>query len=344
VTSSRRDFIAGVAAAGAVSVLPSSGVLAQSISARPKRLDLHHHFANPRFIEMMNEKQTLGQHIWQPYSPAKSIEDMDRGGVQAAMISVTTPGIWFGVAAETRALARELNEYGARMVTDHPGRFGLFAVLPMPHADASLQEIEYAFDTLKADGIGLLTSYSNRWLGDPAFVPVFRELNRRKAIVYVHAQVPDCCQSLMPGIPDYTLEYNTDTARTIISLIESGRLLENPDITFVFSHGGGTILALTGRFLGDEASAANLAKDAAPDTRLGQMRRCFYDTAGSNNPIQMNALNHLVSTSQIVFGTDFPFWTSTFMADGLATCGFSARELRSIDRDNALRFLPQRFA
>ena len=289
----------------------------------------------------MNDKRTSGFETWRPYSPAKAIEDMDKGGVQASMISITTPGIWFGAAAETKRLAHELNEYGAKMVSDYPGRFGLFAVLPFPQANDCLKEIEYAFDTLKAEGVGLMSSYSNKWLGDAAFADVFRELNRRKAIVYTHAQVADCCQSLIPGISDTTIEYNTDTARTIVSLIESGRAAECPDIKFIFSHAGGTILALPGRFLGQQASAANLAKKAEPNSRLGQLRRFYYDTAGSANPIQMTALKTLVSTSQIVFGTDFPFGSSSNIAAGLANCGFTADELRAIDRGNAIRILPQ---
>jgi len=309
-----------------------------------RRIDLHHHFASPDHLKLIAEKKAAGYQFWERYSLAKSLEDMDEGGVQTSLLSVTTPGIWFGVDQETRRRARELNEYGAKIVSDHPGRFGLFAVLPFPNANACLEEIEYAFDALRADGVGLLTSYSNRWLGDPAFAPVFQELNRRKAIVYTHAQVPDCCQSLIPGIPDTTIEFNTDTARTIISLIENGRTVECPDITFIFSHGGGTILALTGRFLGAQASAAELAKEADPKSRLGQLRRFYYDTAGSTNPIQMTALKQLVSTSQIVFGTDFPFGSSSNIAASLQTCGFTAEELRAIDRENALRFLPKRYA
>ncbi len=322
-------------------LLPSSRVTAQSQGGAARRIDLHHHFADAALIQIMNDKKTSGFQTWQPYSPAKAIEDMDKGGVQTSIISITTPGIWFGAAAETQKLARQLNDFGAKMVADHPSRFGLFAVLPFPNSNDCLKEIEYAFDTLKADGVGLLSSYSNKWLGDPAFADVFRELNRRKAVVYTHAQVPDCCQNLIPGISDTTIEYNTDTARTIISLIESGRAAECPDIKFIFSHAGGTILALPGRFLGQQASAANLAKAAEPNSRLGQLRRFFYDTAGSANPIQMTALKTLVSTSQIVFGTDFPFGSSANIAAGLQNCGFTADELRGIDRGNAARILPK---
>src|ERR1051326_6128278 len=115
------------------------------------------------------------------------------------MISITTPGIWFGNIDETRGFARQENEYGARMVSDYKGRFGLFAVLPLPDVEASLREIEYAYGTLHADGISVLSSYGTKWLGDPSFAPIWDELNRRKAVVFSHATAPDCCKSLMPN-------------------------------------------------------------------------------------------------------------------------------------------------
>jgi predicted TIM-barrel fold metal-dependent hydrolase len=290
---------------------------------------------------MTNTRQSQGYQVWQPYTPAKALEDMDRGGVAVSLLSITTPGIWFGDKDETRRMARELNEYGAKMVSDYKGRFGLFAVLPLPDVDASLREIEYAFNTLKADGVGLLSSYGNRWHGDPEFAPVFAELNRRRAVVYTHAAAPPCCQNLQPGINETTIEYNTDTSRTIISLIESGRATQCPDIQFIFSHAGGTIPSLAGRFLGQAASAESLAKPAEPNSRLYHLRRFYYDTAGSANPVQMVSLKMIVPTTQIVFGTDFPFGNSAGTGRGLQTCGFTADELRGIDRDNALRILPR---
>ena len=134
------------------------------------------------------------------------------------------------------SLARQLNEFATKTVKDHPGRFGLFACIAPPDAEGSLKEIEYAFDTLKADGIGLLTSYQDKYLGDPSFAPVYEELNRRKAVVYVHPTTPDCCRGLVPGIPPGAIEYATNSTRTIAHLVFSGTALKFPDIRWIFSH------------------------------------------------------------------------------------------------------------
>ena len=338
----RRELLASLGALGAGAIMTGGRLTAQTPGGTTRRIDVHHHFANPELIKLMAEKKTSGWNTWTPYSPAKAVEDMDKGGVQASMLSITTPGIWFGAADETKRLARELNEYGAKICSDYPGRFGLFAVLPLPNATNALKEIEYAFDVLKADGVGLLSSYADKWHGDAAFAEVFRELNRRKAIVYTHAQVADCCQSLVTGINDTTVEYNTDTARTIISLIDSGRAAETPDIKYIWSHAGGTILALPGRFLGRQATKQALSGTPELNSRLGQLRRFYYDTAGSTNPIQMTALRQLIGMSKILFGTDFPFGRSANIAAGLEESGvFTPDELKLIDRGNTLKILPK---
>jgi predicted TIM-barrel fold metal-dependent hydrolase len=267
------------------------------------------------------------------------------------MLSITAPGVWFGEAQEARRLAREMNEFAAaKMVADHKGRFGLFAVLPLPDVPGSLQEIAYAFDTLKADGVGLLTSYGNAWLGDPQFAPVLEELNRRKAVVYTHPTDAQCCQGLIPRVNNQLLEYPTDTTRTIFSLVVSDAATKYSDIRFIFSHAGGTITAVAGRLLGPEmaaltssssANAVALAGQMKPNSRLFHLRRFYYDTAGSANPVNMNALKTLVPTTQILFGTDAPFFDGAPQVQGLQNSGFSSEELRAIERDNAQRLLPR---
>jgi predicted TIM-barrel fold metal-dependent hydrolase len=340
-------------------------------------LDLHHHFGSPRWIKRAAESQRQGWQAFQEYTPARAIETMDEGGTQTAFLSCTEPGVWFGddfdrERREAILLARDMNEYGARMVSDYKGRFGLFAVLPLPDIDASLREIEFAFDTLKADGVGLLTSYGNMWLGDVRLRPVFDELNRRGALVYTHPTDAPCCHDLANASPA-TLEWFTDTARSIMSLIAEnagarlggagvlgrGRAAGPPatgavgatptqpsaatrynNIKFIWSHAGGTLIGAVSRVVGG-VDAESLAGTPAVNSRLYHVRRFYYDTAGSANPIAMQGLRTLLGgTSHIVFGTDVPYGTSAQMRRALQTVGLSRAELADVERDNALAILP----
>jgi predicted TIM-barrel fold metal-dependent hydrolase len=344
---SRRRFLGSAATLAAAALLPAGSVRGQGGGTR--RIDVHQHFVSPSFHALLTSKNSPtapvpGLAAWRDYSPAWAIEQLDRVGVETAMLSITAPGVWFGDAAQARELAREMNEFAmARMVGDHKGRFGLFAVLPLPDVEGSLREIEYAADTLKADGFGLLTSYGNTWLGDPAFAPVLDELNRRKAVVYVHPTDPECCSGLLPRVPNQMLEYPMDTMRTITSLIVSETATRCPDVRFIFSHAGGPLVGVAGRLLGAEMSAQALSSTPAANSRLHHLRRFFYDTAASANPLNMQALKTLVGVSQIVFGTDAPFVDGAPQVRGLTTAGFSAAELARVERGNALGFLP-RFA
>lgn len=343
---SRRDLLGGAALLGTRSWLRAQ-------SAAPGIIDCHHHFVSPAFLKALTAKQghktpgftsyfPLG--LWQNYSPARDIELMDKQGVATAMISVTSPGVYFGDRDEARSLAREMNEFGAKMASDYKGRFGLFALLPLPLIDESLREIDYALGTLKADGVGILTSYGNHWLGDPMFQPVLDELNRRKAVVYTHPIDAPCCQDLWPNVNPTTLEFPTDTARTILSLLVTDAASRYPDLRFIFSHGGGTLPAIVGRLGigGADTLNAVLSRPAAPNSRLFHLRRFYYDTAMSTNVVQIQALKTIAGTSQIVFGTDYPFGGDAAKhRQGLETSGLTPEELRGVERGNAGRLLPK---
>ncbi len=338
----RRTFLTvalGVAGAARVdrrieAAQPSAGV------GNPRRIDLHHHFAPPAWITHVK-----GRPLLQPantrWTPQQSIQDMDAGGVAAAVVSITNPGLWFGDPAQSRRLARACNEYGAKLVSDHVARFGFFAALPMPNPDAALAEIAYAYDTLKADGVALFTSYGDTWLGNPAFRPVMEELNRRRAVVTVHPTAADCCRNLAyaPGVGPGSIEYGTDTTRAIMGVAFSGDAVRYPDIRFIWSHAGGTVPFLAGRI----ESAASGAKEALPNGFTAELKKFHYDTAGAANRGALASLLQVVASTQIVFGTDFPpGGTSAAAAKALADTGlFSESDLRGIDRGNAVRLLPR---
>jgi predicted TIM-barrel fold metal-dependent hydrolase len=340
----RRRFLE-LATASAWAAL-ARGMAAQGGGDARSRIDVHQHFVSPDYLATLTARNTVapvpGLANWKGYSPARAVESLDRLGIAAAMMSITAPGVWFGDAQEARKLARELNEYGAaQLVGAYKGRFGLFAILPLPDIDGSLREIEYAFDTLKADGVGLLSSYGNQWLGDAAFLPVFQELERRRVVVYVHPTDAACCPNMVRGVAAQMLEYPTDTTRTIVSLIVGGTASKTPNVRYVFSHAGGTLMAVAGRFLGAQADAASLAKPAEPDSRLHHLRRFYYDTAGAANAVNMQAMKTLVSTTQIVFGTDAPFFDGAPIIAGLRNSGFTPAEIGAIERENLVKVLPR---
>jgi predicted TIM-barrel fold metal-dependent hydrolase len=343
---SRRDFLKSVVMAGAGAMMTGQNSGAQNPPGSPRRIDVHQHYVSPDYYALLTKKNATspvpGFNQWRDYTPERNIAEMDKAGVSTAMLSQTAPGVWFGDAAEARRIAREMNEYAAaKIVGNYKGRFGLFALLPLPDVDGSLREIEYAFDTLKVDGVGLLTSYDDKWLGDAAFAPVFDELNRRKAVVYTHPLEASCCRNGVMGVTPQTLEYPTDTTRTMMSLIAGNTATRCPDIKFIFSHAGGTIVSIAGRFLGAAVSADNLAKPPEANSRMYHIRRFYYDTAGSANPVQMQSLKLLVPASQIVFGTDFPFANPAATVTGLESSGLTQEELRGVYRNNALKFLPK---
>ena len=274
------------------------------------------------------------------WTPEVSLGEMDRSGIESALLSVSTPGVWFGDAHESRRLARDCNEYGAALVQRYPQRFGVFAALPLPDVDGSLAEIAYAFDTLKLDGVGLLTSYDDLWPGNVRFAPVFDELDRRHARVFFHPTKASCCAAV-DDIPPSLTEFPFDTTRAVTSLLFSGTLTRCPNIRWIFAHGGGTIPMLAGRI-----AEANYGRSERVRARIVEdprelLRRLYFDLVLVTDPAPMAALTTLVPASHLLFGTDYPFMPPQATIDGLQRCGFDAPALRALERDNALELFPR---
>ncbi|HXC31066.1 MAG TPA: amidohydrolase family protein [Verrucomicrobiae bacterium] len=336
----RRRFLGGIGALGAAALFPDFLVQAQQAAApeRPFRIDVHNHFSAPGFIAAIHARKT-NQLPLEQWTASKAVEDMDKSGVATSIVSTSEPSVWFGDNEAARKLGRECNELGARLMSDHPGRFGMFATILLPDVDGSLREMEYALDTLKADGVCLMTSYQGKYPGDAAFEPVMSELNRRKAVAFFHPVKADCCKDLQPEFGAGLIELGTETTRAIASVIFDGTTSRYPGIRFIFSHGGGSMPYLMTRFA-TLAARPDIAKKV-PNGLVSEAQRLFFDTASLDSPYPWPTLRKLSPPSHILFGTDFPFFSAGTIAKGLREAGLSASELQAIERENALALFPR---
>ncbi len=306
-------------------------------------IDVHHHPIPPFYLSEYRDRiaGSRGGEItraWLEWTPEKSLAAMDANHVATAILSLTTPGVWFGDVESARKTARRFNEYAAELARAHPGRFGVFAAIPLPDTEGSLREIAYALDVLGADGVGLLSSYEDKWLGDPAFAPVFEELDRRAATVFIHPTAPGGCQTLMPGIATPMLEVPHDTARTVVSLLFSGTLSRFKNIRFILCHAGGTLPVVARRI---SLYASRDALDKVPNGVEYELRRLYYDIAVSGYRPAIAALTSLVPMTQLLLGSDHPFRPLAELAATMNELGLSEADLRAIGRDNALALLPR---
>ncbi len=338
----RRALLGGAAAAA---LLPAMArAQAPSPAANPRRIDVHHHIIPPIYLEKARA-QLIATADTDPapllnWTPATTLEEMDKHGVATAMTSISTPGIWFGDKVAARDLARACNEFGARLAVDHPGRFGLLAALPLQDQDASLAEIAYAFDVLHADGICLMTSYDGKWPGDPAFAPVMDELNRRRAVVYFHPTAPSCCANLIPGVPPSAVEFLFDSTRALLSLMASGTFKRCPDLRCIFAHTGGGTSVLATRISAFFNRHAEL-KAKLPGGPMEVFRRQHYDIANSVNPATMEAAFDFVGSGQLLFGSDNPFVPLSLTASAFDRFELPPGEKDAINRGNALKLFPR---
>jgi predicted TIM-barrel fold metal-dependent hydrolase len=255
-----------------------------------------------------------------PRVPMWSSEDhvavMDRLGIASAVLSVSSPGVQFGdgiTASDAVALACHVNDVAADTITQHPGRFGAFASLPMANVDASLAEIERALDGLGLDGVNVLTNVAGVYLGDASLEPIMEELNRRQAVVFIHPTSPACWECTSLGYPRPMIEFPFDTTRAVTNMLLSGTLERHPDIRWIVPHAGGTLPFLAPRIAG--ISVLLGADD--PAALVAQLRRLHYDLAGSANPSVVAALLGFVERTQVLYGSDWPFTPEQAVGAGL---------------------------
>jgi predicted TIM-barrel fold metal-dependent hydrolase len=309
-------------------------------------IDVHQHLLPGRYVEEVGAVPIGGQGSSgrvPEWSESAALEGMDEAGIRTAILSISSPGFAGLDGARTMALARWCNEFAARMGEDHPGRFGSFAALPMPDVDACLAETAHAFDQLRADGVCLLSNYGGRYLGDPAFDPLYEELDRRRAVVFVHPTSPPGMR-LVAGLSASTLEFTFDTTRTVADVVFARIPTRFPGIRWIFSHAGGAIPFLCGRV--EVLSTNNPAlREKIPQGFAAELRKLYFDCALSIAQETMDMLAALVGVDRILFGTDYPFGPRRQMqatASAIAALSWSEDDKARLRSGNAAALFPQR--
>jgi aminocarboxymuconate-semialdehyde decarboxylase len=280
-------------------------------------VDLHHHVIPDFYWEASNEDGNAAGGINPPrWSLDGAIAYLDEAGIDVAVPSISTPGVHFGDDAAARTLARQVNEYLAGLKHDRPDRFGAFAVLPLPDVEGTLEQIAYAFDVLELDGVSVFTNAGGSYLGDSRFDPIFTELQRRAAFVFVHPTAsPDPIAHTL-GIPDTLLDYPADTSRAIAKLHYSNTFARTPDVKYQFVHAGGTIPFLAERFaIIDEMNVIPGAQERGAFADV--LRRLYWDTASAFSDPVLHMLRSVTGLGNVVFGTDYPYPSDAISIGGL---------------------------
>ena len=298
-------------------------------------VDIHHHMLPDFFWAATNEAgNPVGGVTPPPWSREAALSFLDDAGIDVGMTSISTPGVHTGDDGAARALARRCNELSAELVRDRPDRFGGFGCLPLPDVDGALAELAYALDVLGLDGVVLFSNARGVYLGDARLAPLFDELQRRQALVFVHPNVsPDPVAHTL-GLPDSLIDFTADTTRAIAQLHYSNTFARTPDVTYVFSHAGGTVPYLAGRF--DIVDQMGVIPGAAGrSTAADTFRRLYWDTALSWTDPVLRLLRSTVGLSQVLFGTDYPYLRRD-LAVSTRQRILDSPELDAADRTNIL--------
>ena len=308
-------------------------------------VDLHHHVIPDFYWEASNEGGDAAGGITPPrWSLDGAIAYLDEARIDVAVPSISTPGVHFGDDAAARSLARKVNEYLAGLKHDRPDRFGGFAVLPLPDVDGSLEQIAYAFDMLELDGVSMFTNAGGSYLGDSRFDPIFTELQRRAAYVFVHPTAsPDPIAHTL-GLPDTLLDYPVDTSRAIAKLHYSNTFARTPDVKYHFVHAGGTIPFLAERFaIVDEMDVIPGAQERGAFADV--LPRLHWDTASAFSDPVLHMLRSVTGLGNVMFGTDYPYPRDAISIAGLHqlenTGELDDGERRGVLGGSAARLIPR---
>ncbi|MCB0190433.1 MAG: amidohydrolase [Anaerolineae bacterium] len=336
----RRTFLKQATMYGML--LSSPAVFTQSCREEPQqpdRIDIHHHILPPVYTKALTKIgiTSFGGLPLPYWNAQRSLDLMERNRIATAITSISAPGIYFGDSDFAIDLGRQCNEFSATLISDHKPRFGGFAVLPLPDVDAALKEVEYALDILKLDGVVLYSNVAGLYVGAPEFDELYAELNRRKAVVYIHPTTPADDKFPPMDIPPSIMEFVFDTTRAIGNMIVNKTIKQYPDIRFIVSHAGGTAPYIAWRI--------SLLDYLLYTDTINDLKSLYYDTTLSASAYALGALQELADPARLLFGSDYPFAPEMVISLSIfglnSWDGFDEEKLRGIKSNNALNLFPR---
>lgn len=308
------------------------------------RIDVHHHALPEPYLDALTQtgRPQLAGVDPVHWDVETDIEVMDRNGIATAILSVTAPGTTFLDKRAAARVARSTNEAFARLISTRTGRYGAFAVLPLPDVDASIAEIDHAIDEFGLDGVGLFSNFAGVYLGDEKLEPVFRHINDRNLVAFVHPAIPASSDQQNFGLPPSLYEFTFDTTRAVANLLYSGTLDRYPDLKLILSHAGGTVPYLAKRITYASTITSSL-HSRQPRDLIGSLKRLYYDTAMSANPYTLSALTALVGTDRILFGSDYPYMPEATTRETIegVTAFFDTEARFNVEYRNHLALFPR---
>jgi predicted TIM-barrel fold metal-dependent hydrolase len=268
--------------------------------SQPSAIDVHQHVVPPEYARWLGSR---GWHLPVPdWTASRALAAMDRQQIQTALLSVTTPGLYRAADHEARRLARQVNEFAAEQVGRRPGRFGFFATVTLPDVEGAVAEAAYALDELNADGVVLLANAGGRYLGDPLFLPLYAELDRRAAVLLVHPTFPAALgPPAATGNPRADVDLLAETTRSAVDLVRSGILARFARLRVILSHAGGYLPYMAHRI------APMCSPDGSYQEGLDLLRRFYFDVALSSSSVTLAALMAFARPGHVLFGTDWPY-------------------------------------
>ncbi len=309
----------------------------------PHRIDTHHHPYPPVYVEKTRDILKRTTHTFYDrlttWQPSHAVEAMDKDGIAVSVLSIGTPSVWLGDVQASRTLARECNDAAAKMQSDYKGRFGHFATIPLPDVDGSPAR----------DRISLRHARRGRHRADHQ---LRRQVSRRGRLrAGVRRTQPPQRGGVFPsdrgelrvqprqGYPaaDHRIPVRHHAHHH--QPLFSGTFSRCPNIRWIFSHGGGALGMVANRLAGLAKNRPELAA-RVPNGVKAELSKLYLDVVGVTTPGALAAVLDIVPMSQLLFGTDYPFWAPDITVNGLAALKLVAADLAAIERGNALTLMP----